>query len=50
MGQNGFSGDGGPATAAQLRSPNGLAVTASGGLLIADEGNNRVRFVDADFR
>jgi hypothetical protein len=27
-----------------------VAVTASGGFLIADTDNNRVRFVDADFR
>jgi hypothetical protein len=46
----GFSGDGGPATLAQLNAPSGVAVTASGGFLIADSGNNRVRFVDANFR
>jgi hypothetical protein len=41
----GFSGDGGPASAAQLGSPNGVAATADGGLLIADLGNHRVRRV-----
>jgi hypothetical protein len=41
----GFSGDGGPATSAQLSTPNGVAVDASGNLLIADYGNNRVRKV-----
>jgi serine/threonine-protein kinase len=46
----GFSGDGGLATLAALRGPSDLAVTASGGVLIADTGNDRVRFVDADFR
>jgi hypothetical protein len=46
----GFSGDGGLATLAALRGPSGLAVTASGGVLIADTSNDRVRFVDADFR
>jgi uncharacterized protein (TIGR03437 family) len=43
-GQKGYSGDGGPATAAVLNSPYGVAVT-SGVLLIADTGNNRIRRV-----
>src|SRR4051794_41511608 len=42
-GSPGFSGDAGVATAAQLTSPNGVAVTADGGYLIADGANNRVR-------
>jgi hypothetical protein len=46
----GFSGDGGLATLAGLNFPTGLAPTASGGFLIADTSNNRVRFVDSDFR
>jgi uncharacterized protein (TIGR03437 family) len=41
----GFSGDGGPATSAQLNLPYGLAVDASGNLYIADLNNNRVRRV-----
>ena len=41
----GLSGDNGAATAAQLRGPFGVAVTADGGFLIADTGNNRVRKV-----
>ena len=41
----GFSGDGGPATSAQLNSPRGLAVDAQGNVYIADAGNNRVRKV-----
>ncbi|MEJ3654354.1 protein kinase [Actinomycetes bacterium KLBMP 9759] len=45
-GAEGFSGDGGPATQAQLRRPDGLAVTAEGSLLIADTYNLRVREVD----
>jgi sugar lactone lactonase YvrE len=44
-GKYGYSGDGGPATLAQLGSPNGLAVDAAGNLYIADSSNNRVRKV-----
>lgn len=44
-GTQGFSGDGGQATAAQLFAPEGLAVDSSGNLYIADLGNYRVRMV-----
>ena len=39
----GFSGDGGPATAAALSGPNDVAVDNTGNIYIADRGNNRVR-------
>jgi hypothetical protein len=45
-GTSGFSGDGGPATAAQLDVPAGIDVDASGRVLIADRLNNRIRQVD----
>jgi sugar lactone lactonase YvrE len=41
----GCSGDGGPATNAQLNSPRGVAVDSAGNLFIADEGNSRIRKV-----
>lgn len=42
----GFSGDGGPATQAQLRQPHSIAVDPKGRLLICDIGNHRIRQVD----
>ena len=44
-GQSGFGGDNGPATAAKLSGPVGLAVAGDGSLFIAESGNNRVRRV-----
>jgi DNA-binding CsgD family transcriptional regulator/sugar lactone lactonase YvrE len=46
-GTRGFDGDGGPATAADLNTPRGLAVDTAGNLYIADTGNNLIRKVDA---
>ena len=39
----GFSGDGGPATAAQLNAPLGMVFDHAGNLYIADNYNNRIR-------
>ena len=47
-GSPGFSGDGGPATGAQLNLPYGLAVDFAGNVYIADLGNLRVRRVSPD--
>jgi hypothetical protein len=46
-GIHGFSGDGGPATAAKLYAPRGPALDGAGNLVFADAGNNRIRVVAA---
>ena len=43
----GFSGDGGPATAAQISTVEGLVVDSSGNIYISDTGNARIRIVSA---
>jgi hypothetical protein len=45
-GSSGYSGDGGPATAASLNGPRGLAFDSAGTLYISDTNNNVVRTVD----
>ena len=45
-GTAGFSGDGAPATAAELNGPGGVAVDGAGNVYIADNWNQRVRKVD----
>jgi NHL repeat len=47
-GLGGFSGDGGPATDAQLNSPQGIAIDRAGDLFIADTFNNAIREVTPD--
>ena len=42
-GVNGFSGDGGQATDAEISFPAGIAVDGSGRVYFADESNNRIR-------
>ena len=42
-----FSGDGGPATEAGLRSPEGVSVDSAGNLYFSSERDRRVRRVDA---
>lgn len=46
-GSSGFSGDGGPATMAQIGMVYGLATDPSGNVYIADYTNNRVRVVNS---
>jgi hypothetical protein len=43
-----YSGDGGPATSAQLNVPSDLGVDSAGNLFIADEYNHRIRRVSPD--
>jgi len=44
---NGFGGDGGPATAAMLATPNGLTLDSEGNAYFADLANGRIRKVTA---
>jgi hypothetical protein len=46
-GTAGYSGDGGPATEAEMFFPTYVVVDASGNLYISDDGNDRIRKVTA---
>jgi hypothetical protein len=46
-GTAGFSGDGGPASAAELNGPGAVALDAAGNVVLADTGNNRIRVIAA---
>jgi sugar lactone lactonase YvrE len=48
VGTQGFSGDGGPATAAEIGPTNGLAVDVAGNVYIGDVDNARIRKVDLE--
>ena len=49
-GRNGFSGDGGLATRAELDTPDGVAIAPDGDLIVTDSRNDRIRRVDAPTR
>jgi len=42
----GFSGDGGPATSAELNFPNGVGLDGAGNVYFGDSNNNRIRKID----
>jgi hypothetical protein len=45
-GEAGFGGDGGPALAAQMNIPYGLAIAGNGDLIFSDARNGQVRRID----
>jgi sugar lactone lactonase YvrE len=47
-GTAGFTGDGGPAIAAELNGPSGITLDGEGNIYIADTMNNRIRKITPD--
>jgi uncharacterized protein (TIGR03437 family) len=47
-GTQGYSGDGGPATAARFAGPQAMRFDESGNLYIADQGNHRIRRISPE--
>ena len=45
-GQQGFAGDGGPATGAQFSRPHSIALDSDDNIYVADIGNHRIRRID----
>lgn len=45
-GDQGFSGDGGPAVSAMLSNPVGIAVASTGDIYVSDNGTHRIRKID----
>jgi NHL repeat len=46
-GRAGFGGDGKPATAAELNTPQKIAIAKDGSIFVADRANHRIRKIDA---
>ncbi len=46
LGVNSYSGDGGPASVAELNAPSGVVTDTLGNVYIADEANNRIRMIN----
>ena len=47
-GASAYSGDDGPAEAAKIAEPRGVAVTGDGDVIVIDTGNDRLRRIDLD--
>ena len=47
VGSTGYSGDGGPATSAQLNIPMNMIVNSNGSIIFSDSYNNRVRYINS---